>query len=456
MRLLAPAKINLHLRVGPPRAADGFHPLVSWMCCVGLFDTLTISTVDAVSIREERTGHPPSPSGDRSAGPPWPATGKGRAVATPGGLAGVDDGGGGLVTLTCDLPGLSCDADNLVSRAARGLADALAADVGAAAGAVEGGGPTSVAAPAVDARDHAPHRGGGDGGATASGAVGAAAGGPVGGAPPPRVVPVVIALGKQIPLGAGLGGGSSDAARTLLGLNRLWRAGATAADLSAVAAALGSDVPFFVHAGWRAGPSDRGVSGGGAGAGSGVQGGGRGGESVRGGGGAVGAVGAADAVRRGSALCAGRGELVRPVPPPARARWAVLVLPPLAMPTAQVYRRFDDLGLGREEGAADEPPVREWAGLAAGALLPLLQNDLEPAAFSIAPALGDLRRDIEWAVGRPVRMSGSGSSLFTLYDDQPAAAAGAAAVAARFGGDGVRALAIEVAPELKDDLGADE
>ena len=41
MRLLAPAKVNLHLRVGPPRA-DGFHPLLTWMCTVGLFDRLTI------------------------------------------------------------------------------------------------------------------------------------------------------------------------------------------------------------------------------------------------------------------------------------------------------------------------------------------------------------------------------------------------------------------------------
>ncbi|HLL88558.1 MAG TPA: hypothetical protein VK324_04590, partial [Tepidisphaeraceae bacterium] len=46
-RFLAPAKVNLHLRVGPPRP-DGFHPLLSWMCTVGLFDTL--------EIRFERAG----------------------------------------------------------------------------------------------------------------------------------------------------------------------------------------------------------------------------------------------------------------------------------------------------------------------------------------------------------------------------------------------------------------
>ena len=41
--MLAPAKVNLHLRVGPPRA-DGFHPLLTWMCTASLFDTLTIET----------------------------------------------------------------------------------------------------------------------------------------------------------------------------------------------------------------------------------------------------------------------------------------------------------------------------------------------------------------------------------------------------------------------------
>src|SRR5258706_12858934 len=71
LRLAAPAKINLHLRVGP-LAADGFHPLLSWMCTVGLFDTLTFSCSPAV--------------------PP------------------------GTVSLQCDDPALPCDASNLILR----------------------------------------------------------------------------------------------------------------------------------------------------------------------------------------------------------------------------------------------------------------------------------------------------------------------------------------------------
>ncbi len=55
-----------------------------------------------------------------------------------------------------------------------------------------------------------------------------------------------LALDKQLPVGGGLGGGSSDAATTLIVLNRLWRAGLERADLQALAAQLGADVPFFV------------------------------------------------------------------------------------------------------------------------------------------------------------------------------------------------------------------
>src|SRR5580765_1893271 len=77
MRLLAPAKINLHLRVGPPRS-DGFHPLLSWFCTIGLFDILTFETPSDLQ------------SGHNSAGSP--------------------------IELTCDRPDLPCDRRNLVVR----------------------------------------------------------------------------------------------------------------------------------------------------------------------------------------------------------------------------------------------------------------------------------------------------------------------------------------------------
>src|SRR5919107_1312694 len=93
MRLVCPAKINLHLRVGR-RRPDGFHPLLSWMTTVGLFDTLTVD----------------DPSG---ANPP----GRERAGAAR------------ILLLSSDLPGLPDDGSNLVVRAAEALAHAIAGSV---------------------------------------------------------------------------------------------------------------------------------------------------------------------------------------------------------------------------------------------------------------------------------------------------------------------------------------
>jgi 4-diphosphocytidyl-2C-methyl-D-erythritol kinase len=217
----------------------------------------------------------------------------------------------------------------------------------------------------------------------------------------PDVTPLLVRLTKRIPTGAGLGGGSSDGARALQAVNRLWRTDRPADELSAFAARFGSDLPFFLF-----GPSS---------------------------------------------VCTGRGEVVRPIAPP-RPRWAVLVLPPVHMPTPDVYRRFDELGLGRAQDVAGEPGWAEWAQLDAARLLPRLVNDLEPAAFSLRPDLGELRQAIERTLGRPVRMSGSGSSLFTLYDTAEEAS-GAARV---LGGLGwsmrCQVEAVEIAPRIEDDL----
>lgn len=296
MRVLAPAKINLHLRVGP-RRQDGFHPLLSWMTTVGLFDTLTFS----------------------------------RLAAGPQVLP---------VTLRCDMPGLPCDERNLVVRIASALRNEWGADL----------------------------------------------------------PPVQIDLEKRIPVGAGLGGGSSDGAYALMALNRLWRTGRAADVLSAFAARFGSDLSFFVH-----GPSS---------------------------------------------VCKGRGEIVAPVARPS-ARWAVLVLPRLSMPTPDVYRRFDQMNLGRDEDVENEPDWNRWTTLASEELLPRLVNDLEPPAFIIAPALGELRATVERILGRPVRMSGSGSSLFTLFDRQPEAHDAANRIERDLR---ERAIAVEISPNFTDDL----
>lgn len=486
MRLLAPAKINLHLRVGK-RRADGFHPLLTWMCTVGLFDTLTLEATGATRSAAE------TPS---NLGPPLDPPATERAGELVGFLPDL--------RFDCDQPGLPRDEGNLVVRIARAFAVEVFApppsggggcSTGGAAGAkargesdggwtgsdrMDGGavggvsdgasdrasldvpGPAGAAQrEALGIRDAVRSAsvrfvsGGTDGGAGAARDAGRPVGtdgaspsptdrghsrvrGPEAPVSPPSEppldrVPVAaevepgsggggekvqnaparnglrdtrlrIALAKRVPVGAGLGGGSSDAARALVGLNRLWNAGWSADQLLGFAARFGSDVPFFVAAAFH-GPS---------------------------------------------AACAGRGEIVRPVPPPA-PKWALLALPSFALSTRDVYARFDEMGLGVVNVVAGEPDWQEWAELKATELLPRLVNDLEPAAFSLCPQLARLREDVEQTVGRTVRMSGSGSSLFTLFDAEEGDAARVAAgqVEARFG---VAAVAVPLAPALEDDL----
>jgi 4-diphosphocytidyl-2-C-methyl-D-erythritol kinase len=204
-----------------------------------------------------------------------------------------------------------------------------------------------------------------------------------------------IHLKKQIPSGGGLGGGSSDAATTLAALNHLWNHQYSISDLNGRAASLGSDVPFFLH-----GPSS---------------------------------------------ICKGRGEAVRPISSPAKARWVLLMLPAIMMPTAAVYRKFDEMQLGVNADVEIEPDWEEWCSLPSQELLPLLVNDLEPPAFELRSDLAQLRSAIERKIDRPVRMSGSGSSLFTLFDDQDHASRTAAQVANQFQ---IKALAIEMTPAI--------
>jgi 4-diphosphocytidyl-2-C-methyl-D-erythritol kinase len=317
MRIPAAAKINLHLRVAPT-GADGFHPLLTWMVTIGLFDTLIL-------VR-------------RNTGDSEPDT---------------------IFTLRTDHPDLPTDERNLVTRAARALREA----VGAGGLGRDREGPTG--APRDSAPDAKVH-----------------------------LDPVSAFLCKRIPHGAGLGGGSSDAASALLGLNAIWRANLSAARLSDIAAHLGSDVPFFLHG--------------------------------------------------SSSICTGRGEIVRPIARPDICRWAVLVLPEIQMPTPAVYRQFDLMRLGREQDIKNEPDWNAMAKLPAAELLPQLVNDLEAPAFSLKPELEGLRSSLQQKLGRIVRMSGSGSSLFTLCD-QATEAESLARQAREI--TSARVVAVKIAPE---------
>lgn len=163
-----------------------------------------------------------------------------------------------------------------------------------------------------------------------------------------------ITLEKRIPSGGGLGGGSSDAAVTLLGLAALWKLDVPFDLLSRLGGALGSDVPFFLHG--------------------------------------------------GTARGLGRGERIVPLADlPPRA--VVLVMPPFPVPTPDVFRRLEAPewdGRAQEALEADDAPDR---------------NELEPAAEALFPALRDVRESLGRAGAARARLSGSGSTVFGLFPD---------------------------------------
>jgi 4-diphosphocytidyl-2-C-methyl-D-erythritol kinase len=160
-------------------------------------------------------------------------------------------------------------------------------------------------------------------------------------------------------MAAGLGGGSSDAAATLVGLNELWKLGLSPAALAGLGAEVGSDVPFFLN-------------------------------------------GAA-------AWCTGRGEVVSPVPV-GRPLDLVLVKPPEGLKTADVYGRVR-VPARPVDGAAAR------AALAGGdmeALGRALHNRLQEPAFELAPAVADWHRRLRATGMAGCLVSGSGSCLFAL------------------------------------------
>lgn len=189
-----------------------------------------------------------------------------------------------------------------------------------------------------------------------------------------RKLAVQLKLEKRIPVGAGLGGGSSDAAAMLVGCNRLFELGLADDDLRRLGARLGSDVPFFV-----------------------------------------------DGV---SALAEGFGERLAPVPPPASLA-LVLVFPEVFCGTPEVYRSFDALHTARDRLPARfsvqiervRTLIRAVAEEGARLQDADLFNDLAPAAFARYPDLSDVAREVRDISEREVHLSGSGSAMFVVCDD---------------------------------------
>jgi 4-diphosphocytidyl-2-C-methyl-D-erythritol kinase len=182
--------------------------------------------------------------------------------------------------------------------------------------------------------------------------------------PGPDAPGAVMTLEKRIPVGAGLGGGSSDAAAALVALSGFWRCRVTASRLRRIAAGIGSDVPFFLG--------------------------------------------------RGAARARGRGERLTTIACP-KPFHLVLVYPGFESSTRGVYaalRRFRPWS--RRRPVRMGKTLRALAAGDPGKLAGALVNDLETPAQAMSPRLAALRTDMERLPFRGVGMSGSGSCYFGI------------------------------------------
>ncbi|HZJ30981.1 MAG TPA: 4-(cytidine 5'-diphospho)-2-C-methyl-D-erythritol kinase [Vicinamibacterales bacterium] len=202
---------------------------------------------------------------------------------------------------------------------------------------------------------------------------------------PTPVRDVVIRLEKHIPLQAGLGGGSTDAAATLMALATLWKVPVRPAQLTDVAATLGADVPFFLSG--------------------------------------------------GTALGLGRGDEVYPLADLAR-HWIVLLVPGFGVSTADAYNWYDserDLSRGASAREPQHVPG-PWPSRAAQMI-----NDLEAPIARHHPEIDQMRTALRRAGALAAAMSGSGSAVFGLFQKR----ADALAAVERLSGSGWRVLLTE-------------
>jgi 4-diphosphocytidyl-2-C-methyl-D-erythritol kinase len=170
---------------------------------------------------------------------------------------------------------------------------------------------------------------------------------------------IVVQLEKQIPLQAGLGGGSADAAATLMALAHAWRLSVKPSQLTDIAAYIGSDVPFFLSG--------------------------------------------------GTALGLGRGEEVYPLADLPR-HWIVLLIPGFGVSTSEAYGWYD---AERELSRAPREPQHvpgPWPSRAAQMI-----NDLEAPIAAHHPEIDQMKAALKRAGAVAAAMSGSGSTVFGLF-----------------------------------------
>lgn len=188
-----------------------------------------------------------------------------------------------------------------------------------------------------------------------------------------------ITLHKQIPLGGGLAGGSSDAAQVLLAANELFALKLSQDKLLALASRLGADVPFCLLGGTR--------------------------------------------------LAQGVGDELHPLAPCPELR-LVLVNPGWAVDTAAVYQQFDLLPVKQQSGAAQTMAEAIAAG-DPGQIAARLYNNLEEPAFQLFPQLAAIKEEMR-QFGLVPLLCGSGGTLFGIAADKKRAAVAAANLAGKY------------------------
>ncbi|MDO8426134.1 MAG: 4-(cytidine 5'-diphospho)-2-C-methyl-D-erythritol kinase [Deltaproteobacteria bacterium] len=174
-----------------------------------------------------------------------------------------------------------------------------------------------------------------------------------------------IHIQKNIPVGGGLGGGSSNAATVLIGLNGLTGAGLSEKELMDESSKLGSDVPFFIL--------------------------------------------------KGAAVATGRGEVLKKITLP-RFNY-VLVNPGLHVSTAWVYNNLD-LTKKVEDNILSYSEAGLWEG---ERIKRLLVNDLEPVTAKRYPVISELKRELDGLGALGALMSGSGPTVFGVFPDRDSA-----------------------------------
>lgn len=180
----------------------------------------------------------------------------------------------------------------------------------------------------------------------------------------PEIPPLRLKLEKQIPTEAGLGGGSADAAYTLLAINELCRLGLSTTQLETLAGELGSDCPFFIQS--------------------------------------------------RPTLVTDRGEVLTPLTMPSAllGKWLLVVKPPIGMSTAEAYRQVTrHPEVEGELTSLLEQPIEQWREL--------IVNDFESVVFAHYPELAALCDTLYRHGALYAAMSGSGTALYGIFTNNP-------------------------------------